>query len=98
MADNFRFETDKYICDINLPVMILHAEDDGVVPYRLGYKVKLGVGLIGDFNWPLFQLYQAALKCRNANQGQVIFHPFKGQYKFGHKFICRAVDLPDKIR
>lgn len=45
MAGNFRFETDKYICDINLPVMILHAEDDGVVPYRLGYKVKLGVVL-----------------------------------------------------
>ncbi|XP_019770812.1 lysophosphatidylserine lipase ABHD12 isoform X2 [Dendroctonus ponderosae] len=80
MSENFRFETDKYICGVNLPIMILHAEDDKVVPYKLGVK-----------------LYRSALKCRSESQGTLLFHRFSADHKFGHKFICRAADLPDKI-
>ncbi|KAF7286424.1 hypothetical protein GWI33_005342 [Rhynchophorus ferrugineus] len=81
MAKNFPFTTDKYICGIDIPVMILHAKDDKVVPYKLGYK-----------------LYQSAEKCRLDTQGGVIFHSFDEKYHFGHKFICKALDLSDKIR
>lgn len=80
MASNFRFETDKYICGIDIPIMILHAEDDRVVPFRLGHK-----------------LYKTAQQCRHNSQGAILFHPFGAEHKFGHKFICRAVDLPDRI-
>lgn len=38
--NNLRFESDKHICSFPQPVTILHAEDDLVVPYKLGYKVK----------------------------------------------------------
>ena len=33
------FETDKHLGIIKSPVMILHAEDDMVVPYQLGRRV-----------------------------------------------------------
>ncbi|XP_066148281.1 lysophosphatidylserine lipase ABHD12-like isoform X1 [Euwallacea fornicatus] len=80
MSSNFKFETDKYICGINVTIMIMHAEDDNVVPYKLGHR-----------------LYTNAKKCRSEDQGQILFYTFSGQHKFGHKFICRASDLPDKI-
>lgn len=34
-----RFESDQHISEFRQPVMILHAEDDMVVPFKLGYKV-----------------------------------------------------------
>lgn len=37
--NNLRFESDKHIGTFPQPVIILHAEDDLVVPYKLGYKV-----------------------------------------------------------
>lgn len=37
--NNLRFESDKHIGNIKCPVMILHAEDDRVVPFVLGEKV-----------------------------------------------------------
>lgn len=41
MYDNeLRFESDKHISEFKQPVMILHAEDDLVVPFKLGYKVS----------------------------------------------------------
>lgn len=40
-ANDLRFESDKHIAVFHQPVMILHAEDDLVVPFKLGYKVKL---------------------------------------------------------
>ncbi|CAH1989387.1 unnamed protein product [Acanthoscelides obtectus] len=49
MQENgFLFQTDKHICKVNAPVMILHAEDDHVVPFKLGKKVRMCIkyGLI----------------------------------------------------
>ncbi|KAK0162311.1 hypothetical protein PV327_008659 [Microctonus hyperodae] len=37
--NNLRFESDKHIGNIKCPVMILHAEDDNVVPFILGEKL-----------------------------------------------------------
>lgn len=40
MYSNFlRFESDQHIAEFRQPVLILHAEDDMVVPFHLGYKV-----------------------------------------------------------
>jgi abhydrolase domain-containing protein 12 len=40
LYDNeLRFESDRHIGKIACPVMILHAEDDNVVPFALGEKV-----------------------------------------------------------
>lgn len=38
--NNLRFESDKHIANFKQPVMIIHAEDDLVVPFKLGYKVN----------------------------------------------------------
>ncbi|KZC04183.1 Monoacylglycerol lipase ABHD12 [Dufourea novaeangliae] len=37
--NNLRFESDKHIKNVQCPVMILHAEDDHVVPFFLGEKL-----------------------------------------------------------
>lgn len=37
--NNLRFETDKHIAKIECPIMILHAEDDGVIPIFLAEKL-----------------------------------------------------------
>lgn len=37
--NNLRFESDKHISNIECPIMILHAEDDGVIPFFLAEKV-----------------------------------------------------------
>ncbi|XP_018374029.1 PREDICTED: monoacylglycerol lipase ABHD12 isoform X1 [Trachymyrmex cornetzi] len=37
--NNLRFESDKHIIKIDCPIMILHAEDDGVIPVFLAEKL-----------------------------------------------------------
>lgn len=42
MYENYlRFESNKHIATFPQPVMILHAEDDLVVPYKLGHRVRV---------------------------------------------------------
>lgn len=38
--NNLRFESDKHIGKIECPIMILHAEDDNVIPFFLAQKVS----------------------------------------------------------
>lgn len=38
--NNFTFQTDRHILNVDCPILILHAEDDAVVPFELGYKVN----------------------------------------------------------
>ncbi|XP_057320141.1 lysophosphatidylserine lipase ABHD12 isoform X1 [Microplitis mediator] len=38
-GNNLRFESDKHTANIKCPIMILHAEDDSVVPFNLGEKL-----------------------------------------------------------
>ncbi|CAG9855792.1 unnamed protein product [Phyllotreta striolata] len=35
----FTFESDRFICRVDSPILILHAEDDNVVPFKLGKKL-----------------------------------------------------------
>ncbi|XP_045462689.1 lysophosphatidylserine lipase ABHD12-like isoform X4 [Harmonia axyridis] len=39
IESGFRFQSDEYILDVDCPILILHAEDDGTVPYKLGKKL-----------------------------------------------------------
>ena len=42
MEDNgLKFDTDEHVQKFKAPIMILHAEDDRVVPYKLGVKVSV---------------------------------------------------------
>lgn len=43
--NNLRFESDKHIATFHQPVMILHAVDDLIVPYKLGRKVSLTIAI-----------------------------------------------------
>lgn len=42
--NNLRFQSDVHIGTFPQPIIILHAEDDLVVPYKLGHKVKMEKG------------------------------------------------------
>lgn len=37
--NNLRFQSDKNLRNVSTPILFLHAEDDKVVPYKLGHKV-----------------------------------------------------------
>lgn len=38
--NGLRFESDKNILNVNCSILILHAEDDMIVPLKLGNKVN----------------------------------------------------------
>lgn len=80
-SNSLRFESDQHISEFRQPVVILHAEDDYVVPFQLGYK-----------------LYRIALDTRGKSWGPVEFHRFDGSLNYGHKYLCRAPELPDLIK
>lgn len=37
--NELRFESDQHIAEFRQPVCIVHAEDDVVVPFKLGYQL-----------------------------------------------------------
>ncbi|XP_017491695.1 PREDICTED: monoacylglycerol lipase ABHD12 isoform X2 [Rhagoletis zephyria] len=80
-SNSLRFESDRHIAEFRQPVMIIHAEDDYVVPFELGYK-----------------LYRTALDTRGKTWGPVEFHRFSGNAGYGHKFLCRAPQLPELVK
>lgn len=41
VANNLAFSSDEHIARIDCPILILHAQDDAVVPLVLGKKVNL---------------------------------------------------------
>ncbi|KAM8714096.1 hypothetical protein ACLKA7_014275 [Drosophila subpalustris] len=82
MYDNrLRFESDKHVQEFPQPIMIIHAEDDVVVPFHLGYR-----------------LYRIALDKRSRSWGPVEFHRFDGVHRYGHKYLCRAPEIPRLVQ
>ncbi|KAH8340229.1 hypothetical protein KR067_007891 [Drosophila pandora] len=79
--NNLRFESDMHVREFRQPIMIIHSEDDVVVPFQLGYR-----------------LYRIALDNRNRAWGPVEFHRFSAIHSYGHKYLCRAPELPGLIR
>lgn len=80
-TNRLRFESDVHVLEFRQPIMIIHAEDDVVVPFNLGYR-----------------LYRIALDGRSRTSGPVEFHRFGASRKYGHKYLCRAPELPGLIQ
>ena len=69
---HFNYETTKYLKDINYPVLVIHSEDDDIIPFKHGEAVfksanepKTFVKIRGDHNSGFFlsyDIYVAALK------------------------------------
>ncbi|GLV42606.1 uncharacterized protein CBL_03345 [Carabus blaptoides fortunei] len=79
--NGLRFESDVHIMHVDNPILIIHAEDDLVVPFKLGFK-----------------LYSDASKHRTKDQGFIQFEKLDKKHGYGHKYICRAPELPNIIR
>ena len=68
----FSYETTKYLKDINYPVLVIHSEDDNIVPFKYGEAVfknanepKTFVKIGGDHNYGFLQskqIYADAIK------------------------------------
>lgn len=42
----------------------------------------------------LAQLYRAGLDSRKKSWGPIEFHRFESSSRYGHKYLCRAPELP----
>lgn len=80
--------------------MILHAEDDDILPVELSIKVSIFNKILfflsdSSFN---FQLANIAIEKRDLNkQGNVTIHIFPGSLHYGHQYISLAPDLPTSV-
>ncbi|XP_046989448.1 lysophosphatidylserine lipase ABHD12 isoform X1 [Schistocerca americana] len=75
------FASDKHLVNVHCPILILHAQDDVVVPFILGQR-----------------LYKSLEQTRPKDAASVEFVIFEDKYRYGHKYICRAPELPDIIQ
>lgn len=74
------FDSDKKIADIQKPIMILHAEDDRVVPFKLGYQLYKAALKIRPKNFGPIELHRFAKKhqfghkwlCRAPEFGELV--------------------------
>lgn len=49
--NGFRFESDQHIAEFRAPVMIMHAENDQVIPYELGYQLYRSALKMRGMSW-----------------------------------------------
>ncbi|XP_061693533.1 lysophosphatidylserine lipase ABHD12 isoform X2 [Syngnathoides biaculeatus] len=99
-ANDIRFANDDNVNHISCPVLILHAEDDHVVPFHLGKQVRrrlrrgsprvsshAACGLSP-------QLYETAVRSPSLDAHKVQFVAFPSSLAYKHKFIYRSPRLP----
>ena len=68
----FDYETTKYLKDINYPILVIHSEDDNIIPFKHGEMVfknanepKSFVKIRGDHNYGFlrsYDIYMSGLK------------------------------------
>jgi len=80
--NGFGFRTNEHILMVDCPIMIVHAEDDSVIPYTQSEK--------------LFQF--ARENRNLTAQGNVTFHLFPAHREYDHFRLYRASELPKFIR
>lgn len=110
-TNDISFESDKHIANIDIPILILHATDDPVIPYFLGRKVNMceilsenkktnWMELVASLSLHFFisslQLHTIARNIRSNNAKPIYFKGFGDG--FGHKFIYRSPELPQLIK
>lgn len=55
MKNNIQFKTDEYLSNSTVPVLILHAQDDRIIPSFLGKRVRLRNFTVPP-GWKVFKL------------------------------------------
>ncbi|PZC73901.1 hypothetical protein B5X24_HaOG208669 [Helicoverpa armigera] len=79
--DEQTFKSDEHLSKVkSLPVLILHAKDDIVVPFIVGVR-----------------LYRSIQQSRTSNDASITLHAYDKSQNLGHKWICRASDLPQVV-
>lgn len=48
IKNDFNFESKKYILDVDCPIMMLHAKDDTIIPFRFATEVSTKLYSIGS--------------------------------------------------
>ncbi|XP_066254262.1 lysophosphatidylserine lipase ABHD12-like isoform X2 [Euwallacea similis] len=83
LDDNgFHFYSTTNILQVDCPIMILHAEDDSIVPAVLGQKLAS----------------VACNERQIPDQGNVTFHLFSSDLGYGHNDILTDENVPEYIR
>ncbi|XP_061546952.1 lysophosphatidylserine lipase ABHD12-like isoform X2 [Phycodurus eques] len=102
-ANDIRFANDDNVNHISCPVLILHAEDDHVVPFHLGKEVGVAdspseeSGVASPESRRLSrvpQLYEVAARSESLGGHKVEFVAFPSSLAYRHKFIYRSPRLP----
>nr|XP_049707539.1 lysophosphatidylserine lipase ABHD12 isoform X2 [Helicoverpa armigera] len=79
--DEQTFKSDEHLSKVkSLPVLILHAKDDIVVPFIVGVR-----------------LYRSIQQSRTSKDASITLHAYDKSQNLGHKWICRASDLPQVV-
>ncbi|KAF5279402.1 hypothetical protein FQA39_LY05512 [Lamprigera yunnana] len=76
------FNTMQYILKVDCPIMIIHAEDDTLVPISLGRKLYETASTMRNLTV----------------QGNVTFYPIASLFKLNHEHIYAFPSLPDYIK
>ncbi|KAI1240457.1 hypothetical protein IHE44_0008880 [Lamprotornis superbus] len=94
-TSGIKFANDENVKYISCSLLILHAEDDPVVPFHLGKKVHMWLfKLIWWEEW----LYNIAAMSRSFQDYKVQFVPFHTDLGYRHKYIYRSPELPRILR
>ncbi|XP_015249692.1 PREDICTED: abhydrolase domain-containing protein 12B [Cyprinodon variegatus] len=80
---NISFANDENLKTLSSPLLILHAEDDNIVPYRMGQK--------------LYQIALQARKESNSD-ARVQMITYRGNLGLSHSHICLDPDLSDVVQ
>ncbi|CAC5363899.1 ABHD12 [Mytilus coruscus] len=102
------FSSDENIAQVTSPLMMIHAEDDEIVPYELGRKLyeaaektrttgSASIEFI-PFYVMCVNLYEAAEKTRTTGSASIEFISFNASEGLGHKHIFKALEIPNIIK
>ncbi|CAH1119519.1 unnamed protein product [Phaedon cochleariae] len=80
--NGFLFRTSKNILSVDCPILIMHAEDDNVVPFKLGKKLS----------------EIAQTRRNPVTQGNVTFHSFPALLRYSHNDITKDPEVPRYIK
>ena len=103
LADNdVGFVTDQRLAVIDCPVLILHAEDDAVVPYKLGLALYESAQQVTTLQHSTNNIWENTIKTylqsRPADWRQLQFQGYSADLGYAHKYICRDPHLPALVR
>lgn len=85
-SPDYSFRSDSFLSEEvvrKVPLMVLHAQDDRIIPYHLGVK--------------LFQSVVESRKDDSAVEIPTVMHSFPSELGLGHRWVCNAPDLKEIV-